>query len=202
MRDMNRRYFLKTASILTFASSSAFLMMAYMGRLFRKEPSPYADDLQVKDEMAFCHTVYPLFSDEALLEDANAILRKKGEWDAIGRTFFSHYYGQGNKGGKTDSFFSFSEKKIKETPSKKRFADLPLNERERAIVTYIDVAGREMPADRDAFDLARNAIIHHMIRNSYSPFSAYGYPDRRTLPFMADPSWETYHLKPGRREAI
>ena len=194
---MNRRYFLKTASILTFATSSAFLMMAYLGRLFRKDPSPYGDDLQVKDEMAFCHTVYPLFSDDALLADADEILRKKREWETIGRTFFSHYYGQGNKGGKPDAFFSFSKKTATDLGSKERFADLPLTERERAIVAYIDVAGRERPADRDAFDLARNAIIHHMIRHSYSPFSAYGYPDRRILPFMADPSWPEYHLKPG-----
>ena len=194
---MNRRYFIKTTSILTFASSSAFLMMAYLGRLFRKEPTPYADDLQVKDEMAFCHTVYPLFSDDALLEDAKAILRKKREWDTIGRTFFNHYYGEGKERGKSDAFFSFSEETRKNSGSKKRFFDLPLNEREQAIVAYIDVAGRKSPADRDAFDLARNAIIHHMIRHSYSPFSAYGYPDRRILPFMADPSWPEYHLKPG-----
>lgn len=204
---MHRRYFLKTISILSFSASAVYMVISYVDQFLRKTRSPYEDNGVVKDRMAFCHAVYPLFSDDKLLKDTETILNKKKEWKTIETTFFSHYYDQGQLDEIRISYSIISKKdgvspkKNGVNPeSKKPFFTLSPFEREQAIISYIDGAGKDRPADREAFDAARNTIVGHLIRHSYSPFSAYGYPDRRILPFMADPSWDTYHLKPGRWE--
>ncbi len=201
MNSMNRRYFLKTASVLTFASGSAFLLMSYAGRLFNgrflsKLPSPYTDDSEVQDKVAFTEAVYPFFSREEFFNDVKVILSKKKEWSIIKQTFFKYYYSEKKSWYSDLSILSALRPKKVE-----RFAALPRSERELAIVEYIRFAEKEnVDTDTDAlhaFDTARNGLVNYLIRHSYSPFSAYGYPDKRSLPFMADPSWVEYHEKPG-----
>ncbi|WP_080807196.1 hypothetical protein [Desulfamplus magnetovallimortis] len=138
---MDRRYFFKTISVLAFASSSAFLMVSYAGRLFYKIPSIYSDDLDVKDKIAFTSSVYPLFSDEHLLDDANVILARKGEWATIQKTFFAYYYGERKNISSDFPFLKiFSSTRGDKSNNNQRFASLSSNKREDIIVEYIHYA--------------------------------------------------------------
>ena len=167
-------------------------MVSYTGKFFNKLPSFYGGSPEIKDMVAFTQAVYPFFSGEKFFKDVAVILSKKKECSILKQTFFRYYYAEKNSWYSNLPFISGVKSKKVEG-----FYSLPLDERESAIVEYISFIQGENPDELLAFDTARNGLLNHLIRHSYSPFSAYGYPDRRILPFMADPSWPEYHAKPG-----
>lgn len=135
-------------------------------------------DQNTLEKIAFVETIYPYFSRETLMKEAETILSKRNSWNTIDNTFF----------------FSLSSK------SKKPFHKYPLHERERLIAQYIDESSIRDKISLDKFTKARVNIMISLVNKSFSPFKAYGYPEQRVLPFTADPSWDEYHIKPGSRE--
>ena len=168
---MNRRHFIhiSAGSFLALISTPLWFGDKLLGVLFKK-----TRPREVLDKIAFVETVYPLFTFGQLLKDADTLLEPKRLWAAIDTTFFSHYYKQHNRAFNKQSLIS----------------------RENRIQTFLDDSDRTSPAVKERFDKARNDLILHMVKHSYFMLSAYGYPDKPTIPFCADPSWDEYHLKP------
>ena len=100
---------------------------------------------------------------------------KQKEWEIINRFFFKNFYKNSNV----------------------KFHLCNLDQREKMVADFINKNKTTNKDIHHKFDKAWKKLVKFNIRQSFSPYSAYGYPDKRTLPFSADPSWPEYHLEPG-----
>lgn len=173
---MRRRKFLQLISVGSFGIGSGVYLLSCLDVFFNEVPSPYLDDHDILDKLAFIETVYPLFSVKKLLGHSRIINSRKKDWETINRIFLK-------------SFF------YKQSP--KKFYTYRIEERESVIVDFIKKYKQINNKLLLEFEEARKRLVIYVIRNSFSPYSAFGYPDKKALPFMADPSWSEYHVKPG-----
>lgn len=125
-----------------------------------------------KDRLAFAESVYPFFTKEELNLIRPVVNKLSTDWEVINNTFFNFY-----------------RRKSQEKP----FNSLASVLRESLIAEFIHSAS---PDDLSLFDKSRIRITGYIIENGFFPYSSFGYPDVRTEPFIADPSWEICHLQP------
>jgi hypothetical protein len=171
---MRRRKFVKLASL----SSLGIGCLAYftgLGRVVNIFPSACRYDHDTMEKLAFIETIYPFFSQEKLFEEADMILLEEEKWDIIKNTFFKYFYNN----------------------SKKKFFTYNIFDREKFIVQYIEEATVSDEKSLRRFTWVRKNIMRDLLEKSAFPYSAYGYPEKKPIPFMADPSWDEYHKKPG-----
>ena len=72
-----------------------------------------------------------------------------------------------------------------------------IKDRENYIVQYIDETSISDEKSLSLFTLARINIMKSLLGKNLFPYAAYGYPVEMGFSFIADPSWEEYHRKPG-----